>query len=191
MSKRHFDPARAVEVIAPSYGSGYRIGDRLVLTSAHLLPPEVGSNCKVRFHRDAGAREWTGKAAWIAPGWRHPDGPPKADVALVAIEEGAPACGPAAVGRLPDAADVLKLPFHMYGWPSWAQTQDASGAVRAGGRHIDGSIYLADTSGEGLLVLEPDRSGSSWSGMSGAAVISGGTVVAVQRQHQNPQRPES
>lgn len=133
MPKRQFDPARAVEVIAASYGSGYRIGGRLVLTSAHLLSPELGSNCKVRFHRDAGAREWTGKAAWIAPGWRHPDGPPKADVAFVAIEEEAPACEPAAVGLLPDAADVLKLPFHMYGWPNWAQTQHPSGSALAGG----------------------------------------------------------
>ena len=191
MPERHFDPARAVEVIAASYGSGYRIGGRLVLTAAHLLPPELGSNCKVRFHRDAGAGEWAGKVAWIAPGWRHPDGPPKADVAFVAIEDEAPECEPAMVGQLPNPADVLKLPFHMYGWPDWAQTQHRSGAVRAGGRQIDGSIYLADTSGDGLLVLEPDRSGPTWSGMSGAAVICGGIVVGVQRQHQNPQRPES
>ena len=44
MSIPKFDPARAVEITKPKYGSAYCIGGRLVLTAAHLFNG-VGSSC--------------------------------------------------------------------------------------------------------------------------------------------------
>jgi len=184
---RRFEPERAVEIVGPTYGSGYRIGGRLVLTVAHLFPAGVGSGCQVRSKPTFGTVAAT--VAWIAPG---------ADIALVALPDTVASCEPAAFGALP--AGPEKVCFDLYGWPKWAQTARPDKAPKAGGRHIDGLIYLADTSPDGLLVLEPtrvpeapapDKSGSDWEGLSGAAVICDGLVVAVQRQHQNPRRPAS
>ena len=64
MPIRQFEPCRAVEIIAPKYGSGYRIGGRLVLTAAHLLN-NVGSDCEVRDKPPGFARE-TAQVVWKA-----------------------------------------------------------------------------------------------------------------------------
>jgi hypothetical protein len=42
-----FHPNHAVEIIAPKYGSAYRIGGSLLLTCKHLF--DDINNCKVRF----------------------------------------------------------------------------------------------------------------------------------------------
>ncbi len=184
---RRFEPERAVEIVGPTYGSGYRIGGRLVLTAAHLFPAGVGSACRARSKPTFGTVDAT--VAWTAPG---------ADIALVALPDIVASCEPVAFGALPSEPD--KVRFDLYGWPKWARTTRSGQTPKAGGRHIDGLIYLADTSPEGLLVLEPERipeasapdqSGSDWEGLSGAAVICDGLVVAVQRHHQNPRRPAS
>lgn len=184
---RRFEPERAVEIVGPTYGSGYRIGGRLVLTAAHLFPAGVGSACRVRSKPSFGTMAAT--VVWTAPG---------ADIALVALPDIAPSCGPVAFGALP--AGPEKVRFDLYGWPKWARTTRPDAKPQAGGRHVDGLIYLADTSPDGLLVLEPDRTpeapapdeaGSDWEGLSGAAVVCDGVVVAVQRHHQNPRRPAS
>jgi tetratricopeptide (TPR) repeat protein len=85
----------------------------------------------------------------------------------------------------------------MYGYPLWARTQRSQGSA-AGGRQIDGSIYPSDYSPDGWLVLEAERlppeattAKSEWSGTSGAAILCEGLVIAVQSQHQNPNRPAS
>jgi len=184
---RRFEPERAVEIVGPNYGSGYRIGGRLVLTAAHLFPAGVGSACQVRSKPTFGTVEAT--VVGTAPG---------ADVALVALPEDVASCEPVAFGALPTGPE--KVRFDLYGWPKWARTTPPGEKPKAGGRHIDGLIYLADTSPEGLLVLEPgrvpeaptpDEAGSDWEGLSGAAVVCDGVVVAVQRHHQNPRRPAS
>lgn len=184
---RRFEPERAVEIVGPTYGSGYRIGGRLVLTAAHLFPTGVGSGCQVRSKPTFGTVAAT--VAWIAP---------RMDIALVELAKGVASCEPVAFGALPSAPE--KVRFDLYGWPKWARTTHPDAKPKAGGRHIDGLIYLADTSPEGLLVLEPDRvpemsapdeAGSDWEGISGAVVICEGLVVAVQRHHQNPRRPAS
>jgi hypothetical protein len=184
---RRFEPEQAVEITGPAYGSGYRVGGRLVLTAAHLFPAGVGNGCQVRSKRTFGTVAAT--VAWIAPG---------VDIALVALPDDVASCEPVAFGALPTGPERAR--FDLYGWPKWAQTTPPDEKPKAGGRHIDDLIYLADASPDGLLVLEPDRipeapalgkPGSDREGLSGAAVVCDGLVVAVQRQHQDPRRPAS
>jgi len=190
MPEQSIDPKRAVEITGPRYGSGYRIGGRLVLTARHLLTGSVDNTCQVRAKNAFGAVE--AQVVWKAPG---------ADIALVQLPKEVPECAPVVFGRLPAAgqsADII--PFELYGWPEWPRTTRPGETPKAGGRHIRGIIYLADTSPEGLLVIEPVRGpeapdpraqGSDWTGVSGAAVVCNGLVVAVQHHYQNPRRAAS
>ena len=174
MACRRFEPERAVEIVGPTYGSGYRIGGRLVLTAAHLFPTGVGTVCQVRSKPTFGTVAAT--VAWTAPGM---------DIAVVALSADVAGCEPVAFGAL--SAGPEKVRFDLYGWPKWARTTRPDAKLKAGGRHIDGLVYLADISPDGLLVLEPTRvpeapapgeDGSAWQGISGAAVICDGLVVA-------------
>jgi hypothetical protein len=190
MPVQRIDPKRAVEITGPSYGSGYRIGGRLVLTASHVLTGSVDNACTVRARDDVGEVE--ALVVWKASG---------ADVALVQLPETVPECHPVVFGRLPAAGQIAAIiPFELYGWPQWARTTRQGERSKAGGRHIRGTIYLADTSPEGLLVVEPERGpeapdprarGSEWTGISGAAVVCNGLVVAVLHHHQNPRRAAS
>jgi hypothetical protein len=189
MPIKRFEPTLAVEIISPGYGSGYRIGGRLVLTAKHLLG-EVGSSCKVRDKRSSW--EDDGQVVWIAPG--------EADVALLKLSQAIEACDSIVFGRLPMKPPAEKLRFDSYGWPQWARTTYPDQPDLAGGRHIDGVCYLADRSPEKLLVLEPERKPDSsqlsdnrspWEGISGAAVVCNGFVVAVHHHHQQPNRASS
>ena len=187
MGNRQFEPGRAVEVIAPKYGSAYRIGSSLVLTAAHLVE-EVGSDCSVRAKQHFGEAE--AKVVWKAE---------QADIALVELPKGIEPCEAVVFGSLPEGRKGEKLEFQMYGWPKWAWTKWDQDRSSAGGRQIEGRIYLADRSPDSLLVLEPERlpteglsgSSSEWEGASGAAVVYDGLVIAVQMQHQNPLRAAS
>lgn len=186
MPIRQFDPSRAVEVTAPNYGSGYRIGGRLILTAAHLLN-EVGSDCEVRDKLGFGKEN--AQVAWKAQGL---------DIALIEIAERIAGVEAITLGKLPEANTGEKLAFQMYAYPLWGQTERVEGRSAAGGRQIEGIIYLSDRSPDGLLVLEPQRlppefttAKSEWAGASGAAIICDGLVIAVQSQHQKPNRPAS
>jgi len=183
---RQFEPGRALEIIFPKYGSGYRIGGRLVLTADHLLA-EVGSACRVRAKQSFG--EVDAKVVWKAQGW---------DIALIVLPSSVPACQSVVLGRLPEAQVGEKLEFQMYGWPRWGRTQRDEGKTAGGGRQVEGIIYLADRSPDGLLVLEAQRlpseattANSEWEGVSGAAIACDGLVIAVQSRHQNPKRSAS
>jgi hypothetical protein len=187
MSIPKFDPARAVEITKPKYGSAYCIGGRLVLTAAHLFNG-VGSSCKVRANKTFG--EVDAEVVWVGS---------EVDIALVKLPETVEHYyEPASFGQLPEINDGEKVPFQFYGWPDWACSRGA-GKLKSGGRQIEGKIYLADTSPENLLVIEAERcppelsshQGSPWGGSSGAAIFCNGLVIAVQRQHQNPERPAS
>jgi GUN4-like len=196
---RQFEPGRALEITSPKYGSGYRIGGRLVLTAGHLLA-EVGSTCRVRAKQSFGEED--AKVVWKAQGW---------DIALIVLPESVPACQSVVLGRLPEAQVGEKLEFQMYGWPLWGRTQRDGGKTAGGGRQIEGLIYLADRSPDGLLVLEAQRlppeattkssnkkensddkkENSEWEGVSGAAIACDGLIIAVQSRHQNPKRSAS
>jgi tetratricopeptide (TPR) repeat protein len=127
------------------------------------------------------------------------DGRAASDVALLELPNSVTSSEPALLGRLPADDGGAKLQFDLYGWPEWGLTHVKYAGPLAGGRHVDGTIYLADVSPEGLLVLEATRRPdavsavreSQWGGISGAAVICDGLIVAVQRQHQNPARQGS
>jgi tetratricopeptide (TPR) repeat protein len=182
---RGFEPSRALEVIHPKYGSGYRIGGRLVLTAAHILD-EVSSVCRVRSKQSFGEAEATVLYKTS-----------KVDIALIQLPDSIEPCKSIVFGLLPEAKGGEKLDFQMYGYPKWGRTQRDQGTA-AGGRQVEGIIYLSDTSPDGLLVLEALRSpegsldsGSDWEGNSGAAIICDGLIVGVLRQHQNPKRPAS
>lgn len=190
MAKPCFEPRRAVEIMSPGYGSGYRIGGHLVLTAGHLVRNAPNRMCKVRATHDFGEVE--AQVRWMACG---------ADIALVQLPNSVPPCDAVQFGRLPASGhSTAILPFDVYGWPQWAQTTREGERPKAGGRHIVGKLYLADTSPEGLLVIEPKRGpeapapqaqGSEWVGISGAAVVCEGLVVAVQHHHQNTRRAAS
>lgn len=184
-SIREFEPSRSVEVIAPRYGSGYRIGGGLVLTAAHLLD-DVGSDCAVRDKQSFGKEN--AQVVWKTQGL---------DIALIELPDEIAKEEAITFGKLPEASAGEKLAFQMYGYPLWARTQREQGSA-AGGRQIEGIIYLSDRSPDGLLVLEAERLPpeattvrSEWEGASGAAIVCDGLVIAVQSQHQNPRRPAS
>ncbi len=185
MPIRQFEPSRAVEIIASTYGSGYRLGGRLVLTAAHLLG-DVGSDCEVRDKLSFGKEK--AQVAWKAQGL---------DIALIELPEKIADLRAITLGKLPEATAGEKLTFQMYAYPLWARTQREQRSA-AGGRQIEGIIYLSDRSPDGLLVLEAQRlppegtaAASEWAGASGAAIVCDELVIAVQSQHQNPSRPAS
>jgi WD40 repeat protein len=182
---RRFEPSRALEVIQPKYGSAYRIGGRLVLTAAHILD-EVGSACRIRAKQSFGETEAI--VVWKTS---------QTDIALIELPQKVEPCEAIVFGLLPNSINGEKLEFQMYGYPRWGRTQREQGAA-AGGRQVEGIIYLSDISPDGLLVLEAFRvpegsldSGSDWEGNSGAAIICDDLLIGVLRQHQNPKRPAS
>lgn len=187
MASRAFEPQRALEVVAPKYGSAYRIGGRLVLTCAHLVG-EVGSTCKVRSKPEL--NEVVAEVVWKVE---------QVDIALIELPKTLASWEAVVFGQLPTGEKGEKLNFQLYGWPRWGRTVREEERTAAGGRQVEGTIFLADRSPDGFLVLEPDRlpsgvtSGiaSEWEGASGAAILCNGLIVAVQRQHQNPNRPAS
>jgi hypothetical protein len=189
-----FRPDNAVEITSPRYGTGYRIGGRLVLTCTHLFDGYGGDHCKVRSKRTFG--EVAAKVIWKAPD--------TIDIALVELPEAIEACPPIRFGTLPEAKSGEKVKFDFYGWPNWGFVVSEEGNDKATGLHIDGIIHVSDLSADGdSLVLEPERNPSTtqientradespWQGVSGAAVVCKGLVMGVLLRHYSPQRPES
>jgi CHASE2 domain-containing sensor protein len=185
MSVQTLKPSYAVEIIVPGYGSAYRIGGRLVLTCAHLFKGVTNGECKVRSKSDFGIV--TAKLVWTAS---------DVDIALVELPEKVDTCEAITFGLLPDRTNAETVDFEFYGWPKWSRTQ-AGSTEKAEGRHIYGDIHLSDSSSEGFLVLEAKRLppeaplgniGSAWEGVSGAAIVCNGLVIAVQSRHQRPDR---
>jgi hypothetical protein len=193
-----FQPDRALEIVAPEYGTAYRIGGRLLLTCRHLF--DNSNDCKVRFRSASNYSDKQDIDAKVI--WKAPD---NIDIALVELPENIETCDPVGFGVLPDSNSGEKVKFEFLGWPEWGfiKTDKEKKATRL---HIEGIIYTADVSPDGLLVLEVTRKPSilevkkanleaepksPWQGTSGAAIVCNGLVVGVQKWHQNPDRPES
>jgi hypothetical protein len=193
-----FQPDRALEIVAPKYGAAYRIGGRLLLTCRHLF--DNSNDCKVRFRSASNYSDKQDIDAKVI--WKAPD---NIDISLVELPETIETCDPVDFGLLPDSNSGEKVKFEFLGWPEWGfiKTDKEKKATRL---HIEGIIYTADVSPDGLLVLEVTRKPSilevkkanleaepksPWQGTSGAAIVCNGLVVGVQKWHQNPDRPES
>ncbi|MFW6689449.1 effector-associated domain 2-containing protein [Streptomyces sp. MAR4 CNX-425] len=169
-------------------GSGYRVGDRFVLTAGHLVASPVGS-LRVRFHADRPGEWTTGAAVRLCS--------EAADLAL--LELAAPrgtAVYPPRYAAVPDA-DVV-LPFTAVGFPLFKLREDGGGSP---GRyrdtfHASGTVAALSNRREGTLELavqqpaEPVGSDRSpWQGMSGAAVWSDDAVVGVVAAHHRADGP--
>lgn len=188
MVTRELDPGRAVEITSPAYGTGYRIGGRLVLTAKHLV--EGAADCRCAVRTESGPV--TAQIVWTSATW---------DAALLEIDLPCTEVPPAALGCFEASKLASRVAFEMYGYPEWARTLlhgEKGVEVGVGARHIEGVIHLADSSHQDLLVLEPERypergtpDWSPWKGMSGAAVLSDGRVVAVLQQHLRPELAKS
>ncbi|MFD7395775.1 hypothetical protein ACFV60_12135 [Streptomyces virginiae] len=163
-------------------GSGYAVGGRLVLTSAHVTGPTGG---RVQVFHPGGDGSAGGTVVWAGkPGGRD-------DAALVLVD-GSPHWRPPAAPILWGRPDTKRpgTPCETWGVPDEAQrpgrpveTAHLHGEVNPGSGFV-GNQYVMDlrTPAAGW----PGDGTSPWSGLSGAAVfcdryLTG--VVASDRQH--------
>ncbi|MFF3599506.1 tetratricopeptide repeat protein [Kitasatospora indigofera] len=163
-------------------GSGYAVGGRLVLSSAHVTGP-VGTRVGV-FH-PGGEDSADGMVVWAGvPGWRD-------DAALVLVEESPhwrPPVVPVVWGRLDTKRPGAGC--ETWGVPDEAQREGRPvEAVQLGGEVNPGSGFVDNQYVMDLRTPAagwPDEGSSPWGGLSGAAVfcdryLTG--VVASDRAH--------
>jgi hypothetical protein len=155
-------------------GSGYRVGDRLVLTARHVVAPAL-----------AGAGGWllvrpVGVAGWLSARVEWQDA--GADAALVVVEEGWRAPGGESVLRWGELAGSDPVPCAAVGFP-WASARPDRVRDTA---HLYGQLAPLGQLKAGRLDLDvasaspSARPGSSpWAGMSGAGVIADSHLVGV------------
>ena len=199
MPIRQFEPRRAVEVINRKIsGSGYRIGGGLVLTAAHLVDDE-GAYCKVRwyaqnsgFGEEKDKVESTAQVVWKAQ---------NLDIALIKLPKAIAKIEPIILGKLPKGEKGETIKFQMAGYPRLAVIQEVANRVNFGGIiNLGDSIFwlriedhlnseYAASSIRKAINENLQKPKSEWAGMSGAAIICDGLVVAVQTQHLRPMQP--
>ena len=156
-------------------GSGYRLGDRLVLTARHVIAPAVaGPGGKLRV-RPVGGTEWLpGRVEWADA---------DADAALVGIEdEGWRAAAGESVLRWGELAGSDPVPCAAVGFP-WASVRPDRVRDTA---HLYGQLAPLGQLKAGRLDLDvasaspsAREGGSPWAGMSGAGLIADGHLVGV------------
>ncbi|MEV7121675.1 tetratricopeptide repeat protein [Kitasatospora griseola] len=164
-------------------GSGYAVGGRLVLTSAHVTGPVGG---RIEVFRPGGAGTAVGIVVWAGtPGGRD-------DAALVLVDEGPHWCPPAEPvcwGRLVTRRPAA--PCETWGVPEIAQ-RSGGGAVEA--EQLSGTVNPGTGFVNNQYVLDLSthpshwRSDgtSPWGGLSGAAVFGDRVllgVVSADRAH--------
>ena len=156
-------------------GSGYRVGDRLVLTARHVIAPAVAGTGGRVLVRPVGVAGWL--PAQLE--WQDAD----ADAALVGIED--------QDWRAPTAESVLRwgelaggdpVPCAAVGFP-WASARPDRMRDTA---HLYGQLAPLGQLRQGRLDLDvasaspsAREGGSPWAGMSGAAVIADSHLVGV------------
>ena len=156
-------------------GSGYRLGDRLVLTARHVIAPAVaGAGGQVRVRP-------VGVAGWLPARveWDDAD----ADAALIGIEDEhwrAPAGE--SVLRWGELAGSDPVPCAAVGFP-WASVRPDR---RRDTAHLYGQLAPLGQLRQGRLDLDvasaspsAREGGSPWAGMSGAGVIADNHLVGV------------
>jgi hypothetical protein len=183
-----FQPDRALEIVAPKYGTAYRIGGRLLLTCRHLF--DNGNDCKVRFRSASNYSDKQDIDAKVI--WKAPD---NIDIALVELPETIETCNPVGFGLLPYASSTQKVKFDFLGFPLFLRYSE-DGIKYATGLHIEGTIDVANRAPHNRLLLNikdsPDiqptdkqlerlaENQSPWEGTSGSAIVCYGLVIGVQ-----------
>ncbi|MFF2732372.1 trypsin-like peptidase domain-containing protein [Streptomyces sp. NPDC058008] len=181
------DPHRIAEIIVTTAaggrrrGSGYRVGDTVVLTARHVVAGAGG--VQVRFDADRPG-QWSAAAevAWSDEG---------TDVAVLAFAppQGVAAVRPVPFGRVDDDRHAV-VAVHAAGFPLWKRRRGADGRQFRELHQADGTVAALSNLRTGTLEItvraaaaDPDPEVSPWSGMSGAAVWSGSRVVGVVAEH--------
>ena len=156
-------------------GSGYRLGDRLVLTARHVITPAVAGAGGRLLVRPVGVTRWLpARVEWEDVG---------ADAALILVED--------AGWRAPAGESVLRwgmlagsdpVPCAAVGFP-WASVRPDRMRDTA---HLYGQLAPLGQLKAGRLDLDVASAspsarpgGSPWAGMSGAGVIADGHLVGV------------
>ena len=194
-----FHPDYAVEIVAPKYGSAYRIGGRLLLTCKHLFDDD--NRCKVRFRSPSNYSDKQDIDAKVI--WKAPD---NIDIALIELPETIEACDPVSLGQLLDANSSEKVKFEFLGFPQFLRYSEDE-IKYATGLHIEGIIDVANRAPHNRLLLNIKDSKdiqptdkqlekllenqSPWEGTSGAAIICHGLVIGIQSRHPIRDRPTS
>ncbi|NCR42056.1 MAG: trypsin-like serine protease, partial [Microcystis aeruginosa W13-11] len=194
-----FQPDRALEIVAPKYGTAYRIGGRLLLTCRHLF--DNSNNCKVRFRSASNYSDKQDIDAQVI--WKAPD---NIDIALVELPETIEICDPVSFGQLPDANSAEKVKFDFLGFPQFLRYAEDDKNY-ATGLHIEGTINVANRVPHNRLLLnikdsqdiQPtdeqlerlEENQSPWQGTSGSAIVCHGLVIGVQSRHPIRDRPAS
>ncbi|MEA5533308.1 NB-ARC domain-containing protein [Crocosphaera sp. XPORK-15E] len=194
-----FQPSHAVEVIAPKYGSAYRIGGRLLLTCRHLF--DDNNDCKVRFRSSSNYSDKQDIEAKVI--WKAPD---NIDIALIELPETVEICNSVSFGQLPDANTTKKVKFDFLGFPQFLRYAEDNKKY-ATGLHIEGIIDVANRAPHNRLLLnikdnidiQPTdkqlenlgENQSPWEGTSGSAIVCNGLVIGVQSRHPIRDRPAS
>ncbi|MER7212573.1 tetratricopeptide repeat protein, partial [Streptosporangium sp. NPDC000239] len=162
-------------VAASGRGSGYVVGPRLVLTSAHVTGP-TGSPVEV-FH-PGHPQTYRGRVVWSGtPGGCD-------DAALVVIDD--PAWRPPS-GRAVRWGRTLTyrpgIPCESWGLPALVQREgrpadllQPSGTLNPGDRYVGDRYVMAVT---GTAPEAPMDGSSPWAGMSGAALFCGDLLAGV------------
>ena len=156
-------------------GSGYRIGDRLVLTARHVIAAAVAGPGGRVLVRPVGVAGWL--SARVE--WEDAD----ADAALVVIEhEGWRVRGGESVLRWGELAGGDPVPCAAVGFP-WASVRPDRMRDTA---HVYGQLAPLGQLRQGRLDLDVASAspsarpgGSPWAGMSGAGVIADSHLVGV------------
>ncbi|MCA2892969.1 MAG: trypsin-like peptidase domain-containing protein, partial [Microcystis sp. M048S1] len=194
-----FQPDRALEIVAPKYGTAYRIGGRLLLTCRHLF--DNSNDCQVRFRsasKYSDKQDIDAKVIWKAPD--------NIDIALVELPETIETCNPVGFGVLPDASSTQKVKFDCLGFPLFLRYVEDE-IKYATGLHIEGTIDVANRVPHNRLLLNIKDSQdiqptdeqlerlaedqSPWQGTSGSAIVCNGLVIGVQSKQPIRDRPAS
>ena len=177
------------------YGSGFRLGGRLVLTAAHVVAGAVAAGITVR------GPDKVPHPAQVVDGLA--GDPDTVDLTLLEL------CDQTAELPAPPVAVVdrdapVPVPVEgcwAVGYPLFQEIPSGAGVVRETAQ-VWGMILPAENLVGGLLSLQvtsapralpPQREAlgeSQWSGMSGAAVLAGERLVGVVSEHA-PRRGES
>ena len=156
-------------------GSGYRLGDRLVLSARHVIVPALAGAGGRVLVRPVGVTEWLpARVEWEDPA---------ADAALVVVEEeGWRAPGGESVLRWGELAGSDPVPCAAVGFP-WASARPDRMRDTA---HLYGQLAPLGQLKESRLDLDvasaspaAREGGSPWAGMSGAGVIADSHLVGV------------